>query len=65
MNPIWGHLAGVITLLLMLIFIGIWIWAWQGRHRQVFTRMAQLPMEDDVDADDASSSTAGTQGDHR
>jgi cytochrome c oxidase cbb3-type subunit 4 len=57
MNPLWGHAAGVITLILMLIFIGIWIWAWQGRHRKVFTRMAQLPMEDHANDDTTDIST--------
>lgn len=46
MNEIWGHVVGVIILLLMATFIGIWIWAWQKRHRKVFDRMARLPMED-------------------
>ncbi len=46
MNPLWGHLAGVITTILMLTFIGIWIWAWRRKHKRVFQRMAELPMED-------------------
>jgi cytochrome c oxidase cbb3-type subunit 4 len=62
MNPLWGQVAGVITVLLMLIFVGIWIWAWQARHRKVFTRMAQLPMEDDVNGDDEPTGSH-TQGD--
>ncbi|QEE25775.1 cbb3-type cytochrome c oxidase subunit 3 [Rhodanobacter glycinis] len=52
MNPIWGHVAGVVTVLLMLIFIGIWIWAWRKRHKKVFDYMAKLPLQDDdPDAD--------------
>ena len=47
MNPLWGHAAGVITVILMLTFIGIWIWAWRKKHKKVFDRMAQLPLEDD------------------
>lgn len=47
MNPLWGHAAGVITVLLMVLFIGIWVWAWRKKHRQAFDRMARLPMEDD------------------
>jgi cytochrome c oxidase cbb3-type subunit 4 len=47
MNPIWGHLAGVITTLLMLLFVGIWIWAWRKRHKPSFDYMAKLPMEDE------------------
>ncbi|MBV6305848.1 cbb3-type cytochrome c oxidase subunit 3 [Candidimonas humi] len=49
MNPLWGHFVGIFILLMMAVFIGIWIWAWQGSHRPVFSRMAQLPMLDDMD----------------
>ena len=49
MNPFWGHLTGVVTVVLMLIFIGIWIWAWRKRHRATFKRMAELPLEDQPD----------------
>lgn len=49
MNPIWGKIAGAITVLLMLIFIGIWVWAWRKRHRSSFQQMAELPMEDKPD----------------
>ena len=45
----WGHLTGVIIVVIMVLFISIWAWAWSGRHKQPFTRMAQLPMEDDMD----------------
>ncbi len=47
MNPLWGHLAGVITVILMLVFIGIWIWAWLPYHRPTFDALARLPMEDE------------------
>jgi len=46
MNPLWGNLAGAITVVLMAVFIGIWFWAWRARHRSVFDRMARLPMQD-------------------
>jgi cytochrome c oxidase cbb3-type subunit IV len=46
MNPAWGQVAGVITLVLMLVFIGIWLWAWRPRHRPTFNKMARLPMAD-------------------
>lgn len=46
MNPIWGHIIGVVTVVLMLIFIGIWIWTWRKRHRSTFKRMSEIPMED-------------------
>jgi len=42
----WGNLIGVITVLTMAVFIGIWIWAWRKRHRQVFKRLSEIPMED-------------------
>jgi cytochrome c oxidase cbb3-type subunit 4 len=47
MNPFWGHLAGVLIVLMMASFIGIWIWAWRKYHKPVFDRMAQLPMQDE------------------
>lgn len=46
MNPVLGHLIGVLIVVLMLTFIGIWIWAWRPRHKQIFDRLADLPMED-------------------
>jgi len=46
MSPVWGHVTGVITVILMLVFIGIWIWAWRKRHRSTFKRMSEIPMED-------------------
>lgn len=55
----WGHLAGAVTVVLMLTFVGIWVWAWRKRHREVFQRMAGLPMEDAVDA--AADDDAGEQ----
>ena len=47
MSPFWGHLAGVMIVLMMLSFIGIWIWAWRKYHKPVFDQMASLPMEDE------------------
>ncbi len=54
MNPLWGHAAGVITVILMLTFIGIWIWAWRKKHKPVFDRLARLPLEDDRFIPDAA-----------
>lgn len=48
MSDLDGNLHGVITLAMMATFIGIWIWAWRKRHKKVFDRMSQLPMEDDL-----------------
>lgn len=57
MNPIWGEVLGYVTVVMMALFIGIWIWAWRKRHKKVFDRMAELPMEDDL-----SGSTKDTRG---
>jgi cytochrome c oxidase cbb3-type subunit 4 len=46
MNPIWGPIAGVITVILMLMFVGIWIWAWHRGHRSTFDAMSRLPLDD-------------------
>jgi cytochrome c oxidase cbb3-type subunit 4 len=46
-NPIWGHVAGVVTVVLMLVFLGIWYWAWRPHHHGTFDRLARLPMSDD------------------
>jgi cytochrome c oxidase cbb3-type subunit 4 len=47
MNPVWGHLVGVIIVVLMLIFIGVWIWAWLPFHKKKFDALARIPMHDD------------------
>lgn len=57
MNPIWGEVLGYVTVVMMALFIGIWIWAWRKRHKKVFDRMAELPMEDDL-----GGSTKDTRG---
>ena len=46
MNPLWGQLIGVVTLVLMLVFIGIWAWAWLPHHKHEFDALAKLPLED-------------------
>ena len=51
MNPIWGHLSGVVTVILLLTFIGIWIWVWSARHRRKYDALARLPMEDKTEQD--------------
>jgi len=59
MNPFWGHLAGVLIVLMMVSFIGIWIWAWRKYHKPVFDQMAHLPMQDeDVPASGAAQEKA-------
>ena len=47
MNPVWGHVVGVVIVLLMLIFIGVWLWAWLPHHKKTFDALAQLPLRDD------------------
>ena len=42
----WGHMVGVLILLMMAVFIGIWFWAWRPRHRRVFDALAEIPMLD-------------------
>ena len=49
MSPLWGHIAGVVTVVVMLAFIGIWIWAWLPYHKPEFDVLAALPMEDGKD----------------
>lgn len=63
MNPIWGHINGVITVIMMLTFIGIWIWAWRKYHLPDFNRMANIPMEDKPEGPlpDASHPTGDQQ----
>ncbi|HEY8329402.1 MAG TPA: CcoQ/FixQ family Cbb3-type cytochrome c oxidase assembly chaperone [Rhodanobacter sp.] len=51
MSPVWGHVAGVLILLMMFTFIGIWFWAWRRYHKPTFSRMARLPMEDESEFD--------------
>ncbi|HET7266642.1 MAG TPA: cbb3-type cytochrome c oxidase subunit 3 [Oleiagrimonas sp.] len=57
MNPMWGHILGVVTVVLMCTFIGIWIWAWRKQHKPVFNRMAAIPMEDEPADDDAGDTS--------
>ena len=47
MNGFYGHFLGVITVLIMLSFIGIWIWAWLPHHREKFSELARMPLDED------------------
>ena len=47
MSPLWGHLAGIVTIVVMLAFIGIWIWAWLPHHKRDFDALAKLPLEEE------------------
>lgn len=53
MSALWGHLVGVLIVLMMAAFIGIWIWAWLPRHKRRFGAMARLPMQDGAASSDA------------
>lgn len=55
MNPIWGHLVGVSTVILMVLFVALWIWLWRKRHKKVFDHMAQIPMEDELGGQGSAS----------
>jgi len=46
MNPFWGHVVGVLTLVTILVFLAIWVWAWRPRHRADFDDLARIPMLD-------------------
>ncbi len=46
MSGVFGHLVGVLILLLMSVFIGIWYWAWRPRHKPTFDALAEIPMHD-------------------
>lgn len=41
-----GVINGLMTLLLIILFLGICVWAWSKRNKETFSRMAQLPLED-------------------
>jgi len=47
-----GLVRGMITLSLLLLFIGLAVWAWSGRRKDLFDRMAQLPLDDDDSTDE-------------
>jgi cytochrome c oxidase cbb3-type subunit 4 len=42
-----GVVRGIITVALLLLFLGLVIWAWSGRRKELFDRMAQLPLDDE------------------
>lgn len=54
MNAAWGHLTGVLIVLMMTSFVGIWIWVWNGRHKTKFDALARLPMEDEPVEDETT-----------
>lgn len=46
MTPYFGHVVGVMIVLLMAVFVGIWIWAWRPRHKATFDALAEIPMRE-------------------
>ena len=46
MSPFWGHVAGLVTVIVLFAFIGIWVWAWLPHHKRTFDALAKLPLED-------------------
>ena len=57
----WGHVVGVITVILLVTFIGVWIWAWLPRHKAVFDRMARVPLERDDAPPETQENTGSEQ----
>jgi len=49
MTPLWGHIAGIVAVVVIFAFIGIWVWAWLPYHKPEFDVLAALPMEDGRD----------------
>jgi cytochrome c oxidase cbb3-type subunit 4 len=47
MSEFYGHFLGVLTVLIMLSFIGIWVWAWSPHHREKFSELARMPLDED------------------
>jgi cytochrome c oxidase cbb3-type subunit 4 len=46
MSPLWGQVAGIVTVMLMVIFIAIWAWVWHAGHKPKYDALARLPMAD-------------------
>ena len=46
MSDAWGHLVGIVTVVLMATFLAIWLWAWRPRHTQLFDSLARIPLAD-------------------
>ena len=42
-----GLVRGMITLSLLLLFVTLTVWAWSGRRKDLFERMAQIPLDDE------------------
>jgi cytochrome c oxidase cbb3-type subunit IV len=47
MSELAGNLIGVMIVLMLLVFIGIWIWAWLPHHKNAFSELARLPLNDE------------------
>lgn len=69
MSGMWGHVSGVVTVLLLIVFLGIWFWAWRPRHKRNFDHLAAMPLEDleggDPESSGPSAANAKPPGEHR
>ena len=54
MTATWGHVVGIVTVVLMLTFVAIWIWAWLPHHKRTFDVLSRIPMTDDESHEDAT-----------
>jgi cytochrome c oxidase cbb3-type subunit 4 len=50
-----ASISGFMTLLLIILFLLIWAWAWNDRNKEKFNRMANLPLEDNDDFEEAGN----------
>lgn len=64
MSGLFGHLVGVMIVILMVTFIGIWVWAWRPKHRDTFGALASIPMQDGADGDQGLHSDNGDRDDN-
>lgn len=46
----WGITGGIMTVLALVLFIAVAIWAWSPARKQRFDEAAQIPLQDDVEA---------------
>jgi cbb3-type cytochrome oxidase subunit 3 len=42
-----GLVRGMITLSLLLLFVTLAVWTWSRRRKDLFDRMAQIPLDDE------------------
>lgn len=52
----YGDFIGVFTTLLIICFLGICFWAWSRSNKETFSSMAELPLNDQPNTPQTSSS---------